>query len=360
MNQKIKVGLVGFGYSARVFHTPFLKNNPNYEVITVFARSSPKMYEYFPNVQIVHSIEDLLNTNIDLVFITTPNQTHYEFTKKALLANKNVVVEKPICNTVEEALELKQLAEEKGLLLTVYQNRRWDSSILSAKKILNQRDLLGKLLDCEIRFERYSPEKNKKSWKETGELGTGLVYDLGVHLIDQALHLFGLPEALFADIRYQREGAISDDNFWINLYYPNHFTVRLGASKHAKLPNRFFALHGQKGSYIQEQEDQQEALLNYWDSGIFLSPDGRTEKRTSMGFGIWFAPSADGFLENECGKIPFAVAGNYSAFYENLAESLAKKALPAVKMSEVVQVLSIIEQVFVSAKTGQKITVKGL
>lgn len=340
MNQKIKVGLVGFGYSARVFHTPFLKNHPNYEITTVLERNSDKALDYFPNAQIVRNIDDLLNANIDLVFITTPNQTHYEYTKKALLANKNVVVEKPICNTVEEALELKQLAEEKSLLLTVYQNRRWDSAILSAKEIIHK-NLIGEIIDCEIRFERYSPEKNKKSWKETGELGTGLVYDLGVHLIDQALHLFGLPEALFADIRYQREGAISDDNFWINLYYPNHFTVRLGASKHTKSPNRFFALHGKKGSYIQEREDGQEALLNVWD-------------------GQPIRPPANGILHSENGQSAFAVAGNYADFYQNLAESLAKKALPAVKMSEVVQVLSLIEQVFVSAKTGQKITVKGL
>ena len=218
MNPIISIGLAGAGLSARIFHLPFWQADGRFALQRVYARSPEKARELFPEAEVSADFADLLRDDIDLVVITTPNQTHYELAKQALLARKNVLVEKPVCATAEQARELAALAEEQGVLLTVYQNRRWDRAPLTAKKLLAD-NLLGELVDAEIRFERYAEGLNKKAWKETGEAGVGLVYDLGVHLLDMAVDLFGMPQQLYADVRYQHEGAKSDDYFAITLYY---------------------------------------------------------------------------------------------------------------------------------------------
>ncbi len=172
--QKIKIGLAGFGMSAQVFHLPFCRADSRFEVVRVFERSGNKAQAVLPQAQTVRSFEELLSDDVDLVVITTPNQTHFDFAAQALRAGKNVVVEKPLCATAAQALELAELAERQGVLLTVYQNRRWDSAPLTAKKLLSD-DLLGEIVDAEFRFERYAAALNKKRWKETGEAGVGLV-----------------------------------------------------------------------------------------------------------------------------------------------------------------------------------------
>ena len=335
--QKIKIGLAGFGMSAQVFHLPFWRADARFEVVRVFERSGNKAQVVLPQAQTVRSFEELLTDDVDLVVVTTPNQTHFDFAAQALRAGKNVVVEKPLCATAAQALELAELAERQGVLLTVYQNRRWDSAPLTAKKLLSD-DLLGEIVDAEFRFERYAAALNKKRWKETGEAGVGLVYDLGSHLMDMAVDVFGMPDELYADVRYQHEGAVSDDNFYIALYYADGKKVALTASKYAREPLPFMTLHGKRGSYVKQNADNQEALLN-------REPEDE--------WGILHT-EIDGAVVRK--KIE-SVSGNYAAFYENLYDALQGKSPAAVQPRQVADVLGLLEKVYESAKSGCRVKV---
>ena len=345
--QKIKIGLAGFGMSAQVFHLPFWRADARFEVVRVFERSGNKAQVVLPQAQTVRSFEELLTDDVDLVVVTTPNQTHFDFAAQALRAGKNVVVEKPLCATAAQALELAELAERQGVLLTVYQNRRWDSAPQTAKKLLSD-DLLGEIVDAEFRFERYAAALNKKRWKETGEAGVGLVYDLGSHLMDMAVDIFGMPDELYADVRYQHEGAVSDDNFYIALYYADGKKVALTASKYAREPLPFMTLHGKRGSYVKQNVDNQEALLL---GGA--QPVGAWSREPEDEWGILHT-EIDGAVVRK--KIE-SVSGNYAAFYENLYDALQGKSPAVVQPRQVAEVLGLLEKVYESAKSGCRVKV---
>ena len=346
--KKIRIGLAGFGMSAQVFHLPFWRADARFEVVRVFERSGNRAREILPQAQIVRSFDELLADDVDLVVITTPNQTHFEFAAQALEAGKNVVVEKPLCATAAQALELAALAERQGVLLTVYQNRRWDSAPLTAKKLISD-DVLGEIVDAEFRFERYAAALNKKRWKETGEAGVGLVYDLGSHLLDMAVDIFGMPEELYADVRYQHEGAVSDDNFYIALYYADGKKVALTASKYAREPLPFMTLHGRRGSYIKQNADNQEALL----IGGAL-PAGVWNRETEDEWGVLHTETGGAVVRK---KIE-SVSGNYAVFYDNLYDALQGKAPAAVQPLQVAQVLGLLEKVYESAKSGRRVRLR--
>lgn len=344
--QPINIALAGAGFSSKVFHIPFFKQDPRFNIVKVYERSGNNAAEWLPSTETVRDFASLLTPEIDLVVITTPNQTHYQMVKEALLADKHVLVEKPLVASVTEAQELAALAKQQGKVLYVYQNRRWDSHIATAKSIIEQ-GLLGEIVDAEIRFDRYAKTKNPKAWKEAGDRGTGLVYDLGVHLIDQAIYLFGKPQAVYADVRYQHDGALVDDNFDIQLYYANGFKIVLKASKYAREPSPTFVLHGKLGSYVKQNADNQEELLK---NGV--QPVGET----------WNAEPQEawGILHTEVeGNVVRQPYPNSVASYQNLVDDLyqviAHNAEPIIKLDEVIFVLSVIESVFESAKSGRKI-----
>lgn len=347
MNNVIQVGIAGFGFSSRVFHAPFLANDPRFAVKKVYERHTERALAFFPHVEIVRDFSQLLTDDIDLVIITTPNQTHYEMTKTALLAGKHVLVEKPLAVTRAQAEELGELAMRQNVLLTVYQNRRWDNAVVAAKRILAQH-LLGEPVDCEIRYERYAKDKNIKAWKETGEQGTGLVYDLGVHLLDQAVYLFGKPTDIFADIRYQHEGVLSDDNFTIHLYYADGLKVALYASKYVREKGKHFVLHGKLGSYVKEKFDPQEALLM---QGMVPAGNWNAEPETDWGI---LHTEIDGEVIRKPYPNPPA---SYCDFYHDLYTALTKREMPTVTVEQVVFVLGLIEKAFESAQKGCKLKV---
>ncbi|OOH90284.1 oxidoreductase [Pasteurellaceae bacterium 15-036681] len=345
MNKILNVGIAGFGYSSKVFHLPFLLQDPRFNIVKVLERHSNKALEILPQVDIVREFSELLSENVDLIIITTPNQTHYEMTKQAILAGKHVLVEKPLVATSQQAKELAELTKAHNVVLSVYQNRRWDNAILTAKQILAE-GLVGEAVDCEIRFERYAKGKNAKVWKETGELGTGLVYDLGVHLIDAAVHLFGKPTEIFADIRYQHDEALSDDNFAINLYYPSGLKVTLHATKYAREAGRYFTLHGKLGSYVKQNVDQQEARLT---QGIM--PQGDWYSESEQDWGILHTE-----VNDEVVRKPYPNAkGSYQDLYSNLYQAIAENQPLAVTAEQASYVLTLIEKAFESAKCGQKV-----
>lgn len=346
--KKINVAIAGSGYSTRVFHAPFLQNDSRFNVLKCFERTSERAKEWFPNVEIVRNFADLLTSEIDLVIITTPNQTHYEYTKLALNAGKHVLIEKPLVETCKKAQELDRLSKDKGVQLYVFQNRRWDSAVSTARELLKQ-NILGEIVDCEIRFDRYAETKNAKVWKESGELGTGLVYDLGVHLLDQAVDLFGKPAKIFADIRYQHKDSVVDDNFDIHLYYENGLKVVLGASKYVREAGNHFALHGTKGSYVKKSVDNQEALLT---QGV--QPEGDWNKEAESEWGILHTQ-----IEGEVVRKPYPNAKvSYQELYDNLYSAIAENVTLRVKAEQAAYVLLLIEKAFESAKLGKIITLE--
>lgn len=249
MTTPIKTALCSFGMSGLVFHSPFLSINPGFNFYAVWERTKNEAQKKFPNVITYRTLDEMLSDElVELVIVNTPNYTHFEYARKALQAGKHVIVEKPFTVTVKEAQELIDLAKKENKILSVYQNRRYDSDYKTIKKVLDKK-LLGEVVEAEFHFDRYREELSPKQHKEIPGPGTGVLYDLGAHLIDQALQLFGWPSKLFADIRIIRPVSKVDDYFEVLLYYPN-LRVRLKASYSVREALPGYIIHGLKGSFI--------------------------------------------------------------------------------------------------------------
>lgn len=260
--QLVKVGLCAFGMSGKVFHAPFLKEHPGFFMSSVVERSKNDSQEKYPGSTIYRSVEEMLqNSDIELVIVNTPVQTHFEYAKMALDAGKNVIVEKPFTVNASEAEKLVNLAEEKGLFLSVYQNRRFDRDFLQVQNVL-QSQKLGNIKEAEIRFDRFRTEPSGKQHKENpAQTGSGSLHDLGAHLVDQAVQLFGFPEKLFADVFSMKGNDFANDYFEILLYYKDDLRVRLKSSVFSKEAHYAYMIHGSKGSFLQERSDNQENEL---------------------------------------------------------------------------------------------------
>ena len=213
----IKTALVSFGMSGRVFHAPFINLNPIFVLAGAWERSSKNIQAVYPGVTSYASYDEILSDpSIDLIIVNSPNDTHFTYTKQALLAGKHVVVEKAFTVTVEEAEELTALALQQQKILTVYQNRRYDADFLTLQKLITQ-NKIGQLLDVQISYERYRTTLSPKVHKEQPTPGAGVLLDLGPHLVDQALQLSGMPTAVFADLRITRSVSLVDDYFTLLL-----------------------------------------------------------------------------------------------------------------------------------------------
>src|SRR5882757_2231163 len=196
----IKTALCSFGMSGWVFHAPFLNLHKGFELYAVWERSKNLAEQKYPGIKTFRALEDMLaDEAVELVVVNTPNYTHFDYAKKALQAGKHVVVEKPFTVTVAEGEELLALAAKADKKISVYQNRRYDSDYKTVKKILDEQ-WLGEIKEAEIHYDRFNEALSPKVHKETPGPGTGLLYDLGSHLIDQALQFFGMPAAVFADM----------------------------------------------------------------------------------------------------------------------------------------------------------------
>ena len=344
MSKIIKVGLVGFGMSGQLFHAPFIDANKNFDLKKVVERHNRNSIKYYPYVEIEKSFDELLlDKEIQLIVITTPNSFHFEQAKKALLAGKHVVIEKPFTPTSKEARELIDISLRKGRQIFVFQNRRWDGDFLTIKKII-QANLLGKILEYEAHFDRFSPELNKKPWREADDPAGGNLYDLGTHLIDQAVCLFGLPNSVWADIRTQRNDSKVDDAFEVVLNY-KELKVTLKAGMFVREEGPRYIINGTKGSFVKYGLDPQEDDL---ENGC--SPD-----RTGWGEDF---PEQYGFLNTEIEGLIFkgnikTIAGSYQKFYENVFDVLDNQTEIAVKPQEACDVIRIIELAFESNRLGK-------
>jgi predicted dehydrogenase len=257
----IQTGLVSFGISSKTFHAPFLTTLPEFNLHAVVERSTDQAKEKYPWVKTYRDFESLLeDANIELVVITSPNETHYPYAKAALEAGKHVVVEKPFTNMADEAKDLVELSEKNERICSVYHNRRYVADFHTMKDILD-RKLLGELHTFTAHYDRYRPDPRTYGlWREKPQPGSGVLYDLGSHLIDQSLVLFGHPKNILADIRMQKPYSQVDDYFDIQLDY-GFLKVTLHSSMLVREMGPRYQLHGTKGSFIKSGEDPQEERL---------------------------------------------------------------------------------------------------
>ena len=333
--QKIKTALLSYGMSGKVFHGPFLELHPGFELMGSWERSKKLIQEDYPEAKSFPSLESVLeDKSIDLVVVNTPVGTHFEYAKKVLLAGKHALVEKAFTTTVAEAQELAALAKEKGLKLSVFQNRRWDSDFKTVKKILDEK-LLGEIVEAEFHFDRYNPNLSPKQHKETANSGAGILKDLGPHLIDQALYLFGLPNAVFADIRITRTHSLVDDYLDILLYYSD-FRVRLKAGFFVREPNPSYVVHGKKGSFLKPRGDVQEDNLK-----LGMKPNLTTwGTESEQNQGLLHPEMKDEIIKK---KVP-TLQGNYYDFFEGVYQSIVNDKLEPVTAQDGVNVMIIIEK----------------
>ncbi|MEO7266291.1 MAG: Gfo/Idh/MocA family oxidoreductase [Ferruginibacter sp.] len=345
----IKTALCSFGMSGWVFHAPFIQAHPGFELYAVLERTKTLAVQSYSQVITFRNLEELLaDENIELVVVNVPNVLHYDYALQCLNAGKHVIVEKPFTITLAQASELIKLAEQNKLLLSVFQNRRWDSDFLTVQRIVKS-GMLGEIKEVEIHYDRYNEAPSPKAHKEVPEKGTGIIYDLGSHLIDQALQLFGMPEAVFADTVIQRPVSLVDDYMEILLIYPG-LRVRLKGSTLIKEAVPAFTVHGSKGSFLKVRGDVQEADLQQHKVPL------------SSGWGIE-ATEHKGLLHTEVNgevlkQLEETEAGDYMLYYEAMFQALRHdKPLP-VTASEGANVIQVIEAAYKSVRSRSIIDIK--
>lgn len=339
MKEKINVGLLGFGMAGRVFHAPVISSIPGFRLRKIRA-NRPASIELaqatYPSAEIVGDDKAILDDeNIDLVVVATTNATHYTLAKAALRAGKHVVVEKPFTVTSDEATELIALAKHQHRILTVYHNRRWDSDFKTIRKLLENK-LLGNLVEYEVHFDRFRNVPAPNTWKEESTPGTSLLYDLGSHLIDQALYLFGLPQEVTADLRIQRPGGKIIDNFEVILHYPDGLKVTLKAGMLVKQPGPHFILSGDQGSFVKYGMDVQEAALK-----AGLSPAANADWGIEPE-ALWGRLDTDYNGLRLVGKVQ-SEPGNYRGFYENVYKAIRGEEELVVKPEQARNTIRVIE-----------------
>ena len=339
--KQIRTAILSFGMSGKVFHAPFIHLHNGFELYGVWERTKSESLDFYPEIKIFRSLEELLaDETIELVIVNTPTGTHFEYAKKVLEAGKHAVVEKAFTTTVDEAIELKVMADKKGLKISVFQNRRWDSDFKTVKKVIEE-GWLGEIMEAEIHFDRFKDELSPKAHKETPAPGAGILNDLSPHLIDQALNLFGKPEAVFADIRITRPGSKVDDYFEILLYYPV-IRVRLKAGYQVREPFASYVVHGRKGSFLKSRADLQEVKLQAGEKPNLT--DWCTEPESEQGL---LHTEKDGKVIRE--KIP-TLKGNYYDYYEGIYQAIRNNQPIQVSAADGISVMQIIDAAFKSSK----------
>jgi scyllo-inositol 2-dehydrogenase (NADP+) len=331
----IEVGLVGFGLAGRAFHAPVIRAVSGLHLAAILQRSGNEAAEKYPDVRIVRSLDELLVIRgIRLVVIATPNDTHYSLARQCLGAGRDVIVDKPFTTTLEEAKSLVQFAKDNGRLLTVYQNRRYDGDFQAIRKLVAD-GTLGRIVRFETNYDRFRPPLKPGAWRETSRAGSGILFDIAPHLIDHALVLFGLPEAVTADVRAEREHAVADDAFDIMFHYPRGVRAVLRSSILAAAPRPRFVLHGTQGSFVKQTFDPQENNLRRG----YIPTDTAWGAEPEENWGVLTVPTADGFAQR---RIPPANC-DFRDYYANVRDALLGKAALAVTPEWALNVMRLLE-----------------
>lgn len=335
--KQINVGILAYGMSGKVFHAPFFEIHTGFNFSAVVERTKKTAQQDYPAIMSYNSVDELLNdANIDLVVVNTPNYLHYEHTKAALEKGKHVLVEKPFVANVQQAKELFDLAESLDKKLFVYQNRRWDSDFLAVKNVIES-GKLGKLSEFHIRFERYRKTISPKAFKEESNAASGLMYDLGPHLLDQVIHLFGEPLSYHKFLGKNREGTQVDDYFFIQLAYPDSLNVTVSSNLLVVAPQAAFTVNGTNGSFIKVRADVQESELM---QGI---------KPSEKDFGIEDSKNSGilTLLNDRGERIETKVAskaGNYFPIFEAVYQTVVNDVPFPISKEEILIQLSILSE----------------
>lgn len=346
MSDKIRVGLVGYGFASKTFHAPLISGTAEMELAAVSSSDAGKVHADWPSVQVVSDPQALFDDpTLQLIVIPTPNDTHFPLAKAALNAGKHVVVDKPFTVTLSQARELDALAKAKGLLLSVFHNRRWDSDFLTVKALLAD-GTLGDVRYFESHFDRFRPTVQQR-WREQKGAGSGIWYDLGPHVVDQALQLFGSPVAITLDAAELRPGAQTTDYFHCTLTYPQRRVV-LHASMLVAAESARYQVHGTKGSFVKFGLDPQEDALKA----------GARPPQEDWGYdmrdGVLTLAEGDAMVEKSLLTIP----GNYPAYYAGIRDAINGVGENPVQAEEAIQVMELIELGLQSAEKRQTLSLK--
>lgn len=299
--------------AGRVFHAPLISSVEGFELAAVVERSSNKASERYPGITTFRSVEELLSdASIKLVVVATPNGSHYPIAMQALEAAKNVVVDKPVALTSAEIAQLGELAGGIGLRLFPFHNRRFDSDFQTIRKLIDEHSL-GRLVHFESNFDRWRPGQSSRAWKEEADQG-GILWDLGTHLVDQALVLFGMPSAVGAEMRRERGGEGANDSFTIRLHYLTGFSVTVGANCLSSLARPRFHLRGTRGNFWKWGLDPQEDALNQ----ITKIEDGNWGHEPEEQWGTLSVETDDVLVPS---RVP-SIAGDYRRFYAMVRDVL--------------------------------------
>lgn len=331
MADNLRVGLIGYGYASKTFHAPLISATPGLTLAAVSSSDAQKVHADWPGMPVVAEPERLFSDpTIDLIVIPTPNTTHYPLAKQALLAGKHVVVDKPFTVTLQEARELEILARQQQRILSVFHNRRWDSDFLTLKTLLGEGSL-GDVVYFESHFDRFRPQVRDR-WRERAGAGNGIWYDLGSHLLDQSLQLFGTPQALFADLAELRPGAQTTDYFHAVLYYADKRVV-LHASMLVAAESPRFVVHGTRGSYIKRGLDPQEDRLK----------SGERPPKSDWGYdmrdGVLTLTEEETLIEQPVLTLP----GNYPAYYAGVRDAINGDGTNPVPAGDAIRVMELLE-----------------
>jgi scyllo-inositol 2-dehydrogenase (NADP+) len=319
----VRVGLIGFGLAGQSFHAPVIRGVPGMELACILERRGTRARGKYPEVRVARTLEELLaDKEIQLCVVATPNDSHFEYAQACLLAGRDVVVDKPFAPTLAESEELVRLAAECGRLITVYQDRRWDGDFATLKKIVAS-GKLGTIVEYECRFDRFRPEAKANAWRERADQpGAGVLFDLGPHVIDQALVLFGEPRAITASAFCQRETSQVDDAFDVCMEHTNSGSG-LRAMGRARIiayaPGPHFLIHGTNGSFVKYGMDPQEVRLRAENcpDGLDWGADWGVETEDLWGtLSLVGEPSVKVKTER----------GDYRGFYANVRDAIEKKA----------------------------------
>lgn len=355
MSAEVGVAVIGFGLAGQVFHAPFVSAVPGLKLEVIVQRKGDEASKAYPAARILRSVEEALNDSaIQLVVVGTPNETHFDLAKQALLAGKHVVIDKPFASTSDEAAELEKLAKQQGLVLAPFHNRRWDGDFLTVKKLLTE-EAVGRLVTFESHFDRFRPVPRENTWKEAPSISSGLLFDLAPHLVDQALALFGVPQGISASVRMDRDHTDIEDAFDITLEYPK-LRAYCRSSMLACDASPRFLLHGTKGSFKKFGLDPQEPALL---SGA---------KVPRMGQGEWLAES-----ENHWGTLTVAPVatdpgtltqtkvktefGDYRNYYANVRDAINGTAELAVKPADGYRTIKLLEMARQSSLEGRTLPI---
>jgi len=334
---QINTGILSFGMSGRVFHAPFIHTNPHFNLSAVVERSKKTAHEFYPTIKSYDSIAELIADNsIELVIVNTPNYTHFQFAKEALEAGKHVLIEKPAVDDSAQFDALLAISKKQGKQLFFYQNRRYDSHFLDIKKVIDSKEL-GKLIEVHFRFDRYKMELGQKYFKEdTKYISNGITYDLGPHLLDQAISLFGKPIKFSKTTSINRPDSKVADYFHYHLHYPAGLNVYLTGSLLVASPQPAFVIHGTKGSFIKNMTDVQEQQLIEGvlpdDQSYGIEPAGHEGKLVTID---------ESNQKHESLVIPHK--GDYNQLFEAIYESLRNNSEYPIKTDEIKWQIELLE-----------------